>query len=101
MAPRKSAEQFVTAAMVAAKRADGSVVYLYKGTRVPDGLADGEARRLADLGMIGAGPVVPVTAAAPTLTRRAPAAAPKKAAPAAKAKADEPGPADDGRGDEG
>lgn len=38
----------VTAALVIAKRADGSDVYLYEGATLPEGLKDGEAERLAD-----------------------------------------------------
>lgn len=38
----------VTAPLVIAKRADGSDVYLYEGAEFPDGMAEGEAERLAD-----------------------------------------------------
>lgn len=41
-------QQVVTAPLVIAKRADGSDVYLYQGARLPDGLADGEEKRLSD-----------------------------------------------------
>lgn len=41
-------QQVVTAPLVIAKRTDGSDVYLYQGARLPDGLADGEAKRLVD-----------------------------------------------------
>lgn len=40
--------RIVKAALVIAKRADGSDVYVYAGSPLPDGLADGEAQRLAD-----------------------------------------------------
>ena len=38
----------VTAPLVIARRADGSDVYLYRGAILPDDLADGEAKRLAE-----------------------------------------------------
>lgn len=38
----------VNAPLVIAKRADGSDVYLYEGATFPDGMAEGEAERLAD-----------------------------------------------------
>jgi hypothetical protein len=38
----------VTAPLVIARRSDGSDVYLYRGAIVPEDLADGEAKRLAD-----------------------------------------------------
>ncbi len=38
----------VNAPLVIAKRADGSDVYLYEGATFPDGMAKGEAERLAD-----------------------------------------------------
>ena len=38
----------VTAPLVIARRADGSAVYLYRGAILPDDLADGEAKRLAE-----------------------------------------------------
>jgi hypothetical protein len=44
MAEKK--QQFVNVPLVIAKRADGSDVYLYRGAPLPDGLADGEAKRL-------------------------------------------------------
>lgn len=44
----------VTAPLVIAKRADGSDVYLYQGTPLPDGLADGEEKRLVDAGLVSA-----------------------------------------------
>ncbi|MGN0100755.1 MAG: hypothetical protein ACI39C_07430 [Dietzia sp.] len=87
MATKKQTDHLVvTAAMVSARRADGSLVYLYRGTPLPNGLAEGEADRLADLGMVGEH-AVPVVAEAPRPTARvngrgrAPAAAPAGAAP--------------------
>lgn len=41
-------QQVVTAPLVIAKRADGSDVYIYQGAPLPDGLADGEEKRLSD-----------------------------------------------------
>lgn len=38
----------VKAPLVIAKRVDGSDVYVYAGSPLPDGLAKGEAERLAD-----------------------------------------------------
>jgi hypothetical protein len=38
----------VTAPLVIAKRADGSDVYLYEGVEFPEGMAEGEAERLAE-----------------------------------------------------
>ena len=81
MAAKKNAPLFVTAAMVAAKRADGAVADLYTGSRVPDGLADGETKRLSDLDMIGSAPGVPVAALAPAVAAR-PAPVRKTAQPA-------------------
>ena len=40
--------KLVTAPLVIAKRADGSDVYVYAGSPLPDGLAEGEEKRLAD-----------------------------------------------------
>ena len=45
---------FVTAALVIAKRADGSDVYVYQGSPLPNGLADGEEKRLTDDGLVAA-----------------------------------------------
>lgn len=42
----------VTAALVIAKRADGSDVYLYQGSILPAGLADGEEKRLVEGGYV-------------------------------------------------
>lgn len=47
------ADHVVTAPLVIAKRADGSDVYLYEGTPLPDGLKEGEAKRLKDAGLVG------------------------------------------------
>lgn len=88
MAVKKLTDLVVTAAMVAARRADDSIVYLYRGTPLPSGLAEGEAKRLADLGMVGEH-AVPLVAEPPRPTARvhgrgrAPAA-PASAAPAVK-----------------
>lgn len=38
----------IAAPLVIAKREDGSDVYLYAGAFLPDGLAEGEADRLAE-----------------------------------------------------
>lgn len=38
----------VSAPLVIAKRADGSDVYLYEGATFPEGMAEGEADRLAE-----------------------------------------------------
>lgn len=38
----------VTAPLVIARRADGSDVYLYRGGILPEDLAEGEAKRLAE-----------------------------------------------------
>lgn len=43
----------VTAPLVVAKRADGSDAYLYEGSDFPDGLKDGELKRLTDAGLVG------------------------------------------------
>lgn len=40
--------KLVKAPLVIAKREDGSDVYVYAGSPLPDGLADGEEKRLAD-----------------------------------------------------
>lgn len=40
--------RIVKAPLVIAKRADGSDVYVYAGAPLPDGLAAGEAKRLAE-----------------------------------------------------
>jgi hypothetical protein len=40
--------KLVSAALVIAKRQDGSDVYVYAGAPLPDGLAEGEADRLAE-----------------------------------------------------
>lgn len=40
--------QVVKSALVIAKAKDGSDVYVYAGAPLPDGLADGEAKRLAE-----------------------------------------------------
>ena len=40
--------KIVTAPLVIAKREDGSDVYVYAGSPLPEGLQDGEADRLAD-----------------------------------------------------
>ena len=56
MATQKSpavAPVVVTAALVQVKRADGSLVYLYRGAVLPSGLATGEVERLTALGMVG------------------------------------------------
>jgi len=91
MASKKLTDLVVTAAMVAARRADSTIVYLYRGTPLPPGLAEGEAARLADLGMVGE-TAVPVVAEPPRPTARvngrsrppaaAPAATATKKAPA-------------------
>lgn len=84
MASKKLTDLVVTAAMVSARRADDTVVYLYRGAPLPDGLAEGEAERLADLGMVGEH-AVPVVAEPPRSTvkvnsrGRAPAGAARKA----------------------
>lgn len=86
MASKKLTDLVVTAAVVAARRADSTIVYLYRGTPLPPGLAEGEAARLADLGMVGE-TAVPVVAEPPRPTARvnsrgrAPSAAPASAAP--------------------
>ena len=38
----------VTAPLVVAKQPNGSDLYLYQGAPVPDGLADGEIKRLEE-----------------------------------------------------
>lgn len=38
----------VTAPLVIAKREDGSDIYVYAGSPLPDGLADGEEKRLEE-----------------------------------------------------
>lgn len=91
MASKKLTDLVVTAAMVAARRADSTIVYLYRGTPLPPGLAEGEAARLADLGMVGE-TAVPLVAEPPRPTARvngrsrppaaAPAATATKKAPA-------------------
>lgn len=43
----------VTAPLVVTKRADGSDAYLYEGSDFPDGLKDGELKRLTDAGLVG------------------------------------------------
>lgn len=40
--------KLVTAPLVIAKREDGSDVYVYAGSPLPDNLAEGEEKRLAD-----------------------------------------------------
>lgn len=69
MASKKLTDLVVTAAMVAARRADDSVVYLYRGAPLPSGLAEGEAKRLSDLDMVGEF-ATPVVAEAPRPTAR-------------------------------
>lgn len=92
MASKKLTDLVVTAAVVAARRADSTIVYLYRGTPLPPGLAEGEAARLADLGMVGE-TAVPVVAEPPRPTARvnsrgrAPSAAPASAAEKAAAEA--------------
>jgi hypothetical protein len=40
--------QIVSAPLVIAKREDGSDVYVYRGSPLPEGLADGEEKRLEE-----------------------------------------------------
>ena len=40
--------KIVKAPLVIAKREDGSDIYVYAGSPLPDGLAEGEEKRLAD-----------------------------------------------------
>lgn len=42
----------VTAPLVISKKADGSDLYLYEGSELPDWASDDEIKRLVDLGMV-------------------------------------------------
>ena len=46
--PAAKKGKVVTAPLVVAKDAEGRDVYLYRGTPLPEGLADGEEKRLED-----------------------------------------------------
>lgn len=43
----------VTGPLATPYREDGTRVYLYQGSPVPDGLREGEVERLVDLGLFG------------------------------------------------
>lgn len=43
----------VTGPLATPYRGDGSRVYLYQGTELPDGLREGEVERFVDLGLVG------------------------------------------------
>jgi hypothetical protein len=42
----------VTAPLVITKREDGSDLYLYEGSQLPDSVSTDEIKRLSDLGMV-------------------------------------------------
>lgn len=46
-------QNIVTSPLVIAKNADGSDWYGYEGTPFPDGLQDGELKRLTEAGLVG------------------------------------------------